>query len=96
MLFNAINEAKLSYLNALIEYSVKNQSFISEYRRTFWDIEDRTGLRRHDPRDDFHLTMHQRYQMKENYKPILYADEHADALEGKLNFHTSRNKDTYK
>ncbi|MYL44397.1 hypothetical protein GLV94_01950 [Virgibacillus halodenitrificans] len=95
-LYNKMNQAKLNYLNAVIEYSTKKQVYVSEYWKTFRDIEDRTGLRRHDPRDDFNLGLNRRYQSKEQYDPIIRPDEHRDALEGKLNMFTAYNVDKYK
>ncbi|WP_374988642.1 hypothetical protein Q5794_02300 [Priestia megaterium] len=96
-LFDEMNDLKLAYLNKVIEYTEKKKAYNSNYSRTFRDIENRVGLTRRDPRDDFKLNLNQRYQMDGHYSPMMYNDELRDALmDGKLTFVTNKNKDIFK
>ncbi|MCY8233693.1 hypothetical protein [Priestia endophytica] len=95
-IFDELNEMKLAYLNKIVEYSKTKQAYTSEYWDTFRNVEDLVGLRRHDPRDDFHIPFGQSYQTERHYNPMVYNDELREALGGKIHGLTERNKDKYK
>ncbi|MBU8690935.1 hypothetical protein KM918_26995 [Priestia megaterium] len=95
-LFAELNDLKLAYLNKLIEYSEKKKAYNNEYSRTFRDIENRVGIRRHDARDDFRLYLNQTSQSVDNYSPLVFNDELREALNGGMVFATKKNKDAFK
>lgn len=94
--FDKMNELKLAYLESIIEYSRMNSAYIREYWNTFREVENRLGLRSHDPRDDFHISLNQRYQTELHYNPMTYNEELREALEGRISYLTEKNRNKYK
>lgn len=96
-LFDTINEAKLSYLEAVIEYKTKKDNFDRNYRLQFRETEERVGLRPKDTHYTYGLSITQRSQIKGNYSPLLFNDEIREAfVNKKLHFDTNANKEAFK
>lgn len=94
--FDKMNEAKIKYLETIIEYSRMNSEYQKEYRQTFADIERRVGLRGRDTFYDFLISLNQRYQTERHYNPMVYNDELSEALHGKIAYLTDKNRNKYK
>lgn len=94
--FDKMNSLKLQYLESIIEYHKMNSQYARDYWNTFRDIENRVGLRTRDPRDEFHISLNQRYQTERHYNPMVYNDELKEALSGRILPLTEKNRDKYK
>lgn len=94
--FDEIHELKMAYLEKIVEYSKMKSEYNSEYQKTFREIEDRVGLRRNDPRDQFHISLNQMSQSNRHYNPMVYLEELRSALQGELPYLAVKNKDLYK
>ncbi|MBY0092598.1 hypothetical protein H7S74_16890 [Priestia aryabhattai] len=94
--FDEIHELKMAYLEKIVEYSKMKSKYNSEYQETFREIEDRVGLRRNDPRDQFHISLNQMSQSDRHYNPMVYLEELRSVLQGELPYLAVKNKDLYK
>ncbi|PNE04617.1 hypothetical protein [Priestia megaterium] len=96
-IFDELNQAKIAYLEKMIECRKKNSEYANEHSKTFRDISHRLGLRTDDPREHYRLSINMRFQRDEYYSPILTPDEHRDAfMDNKLSYLTAKNKDKFK
>lgn len=94
--FDKMNQAKINYLETIVEYSKMESDYKREYRMTFQEIEKRVGLRNRDPYYDFYISLNQRHQIQDRYNPMVYNDELGEALKGRLSPVAVKNKDKYK
>lgn len=84
-IYDELNQAKIAYLEKLVEYRKKHSAYVGEHFRTFRDISHRLGLPTVDPREQFKLSINMRYQRMEDYTPILTPEEHRNAfMDGKV------------
>ena len=92
-IYDELNQAKIAYLEKLVEYRKKHSTYVGEHWGTFREISHRLKLGTVDPREQFKLSIGMRYQRHDAYSPILTPDEHRDAfLEGRV----PKKKDAFK
>lgn len=94
--FERMNKAKFDYLETVIEYSNMKFDFDNTYRRTFRHAEELTGLREKDTHFLYHLNPNQKHQIADKYCSYLTPEENREALQGRLAFHTAKNREAFK
>lgn len=92
-IYDELNQAKIAYLEKLVEYRKKKSEYVGEHWKTFRDISHRLKLSTVDPREQFKLSINMRYQRHDAYSPILTPDEHRDAF---LEYRVPKKKDAFK